>query len=229
MKHIRILALSLILTAAFAGLSSCEDSDQKAISNAQACLDKANSKTTADACIAQLGTLRSAEAYSIICSAHFIAQGFTTIRFVGAYNALSASGTGTNPMAAALALMSFDATGGADGSTQTLTDCKASNVQSLIQLSVLAQMATLIGSTIPGGEPATGYTPAQIATAIATYSGDPTALGNTAITAGQVYCATGSSYTTSSVCKTLSTAIGSSTSPAAIGTALLAQLQIANP
>ena len=229
MKHIRILSLSLILLAAFAGLSSCEDSDQKTLSNAQACLDQANSKTAANACVAQLGTLRSAEAYSIICSAHFIAQGFTTTRFVSAYNALSASGTGTNPTAAALAVMSFDATTGTDGSTQTFTDCKASNVQSLIQLSVLAQMATLIGSTIPGGQPATGYTPAQIATAIASYSGDPTALGNTAITAGQVYCAAGSSYTTSSVCTTLNAAIGSNTNPAAIGTALLAQLQIANP
>ncbi len=233
MKHIRLLSLFLIFIPSFFALTSCESSDETTLSSAQSCLDQAN-QSTANACVAQLGTLRSAEAYSIICSAHFVSQGFTTTRFVSAYNALSTSGSGTNPTATAMSVMAFDQVSGANGSAQTLSDCQASNVHSLIQLAVLAQLATLVGSTIPPGSysSTSGYTPAQIATAITNFvanGGSPASLGTTAVTAGQVYCAAGSSFATSSVCTTLNGAITNKTDPTAIGNALLAQLQIANP
>ena len=212
-------------------LTSCESSDQTILSQAQACLDHANSPSSANVCVAQLGSLRTPDAYLIICSAHFIAQGFTTPRFVSAYNALNTSKSGSNSTASSLAFMAFNSTTGTDGSAQTLIDCQASNVKSLVQLSVLTQMATLVASAagLAGSySQTTGYTSAQITAAIASYPTDAASqasLGSTAIAANAAYCAPGSSFLTSSVCTTLTVALGSSTDPATIGAALIAQLK----
>ena len=223
----------LFLASALALFSSCENSDQTTLSSAQACLDQANSATTASACVTQLGSLRTPEAYLIICSAHFIAQGFNTARFASAYNALTGSASGTNSTAQSMSFMAFSATTGSHGSVQTLSDCQASNVKSLTRLAVLAQMATLVGSVAAGlgstYDPNTGYTPAQITAALAAFGtsgGDAATLGSTAVTASAVYCAAGSSFQTSSVCTTLGAALAAGTTPTAIGTALITQLQI---
>ncbi len=223
----------LFLFSSLALFSSCESSDETTLSNAQSCLDHANTSTSANACVAQLGTLRSPEAYMIICSAHFIAQGFSTTRFVNAYNALTSSASGTNSTAQSMAFMAFSSTTGTDGSVQTLTDCQASNSQSLTRLAVLAQMATLVGTVAASlgsqYDPNAGYTPAQVTAALAAFgtspSADPATLGSTAITANQSYCAAGSSYQTSSMCTTLNAAIAGGGTPTQIGNALITQLQ----
>lgn len=224
----------VFLVSAVSLFSGCENSDETTLSSAQSCLDQANSKATANACVAQLGALRTPEAYLIICSAHFIAQGFSTSRFVNAYNALTSSATGSNSTAQSMAFMSFDKTTGNDGSVQTLSDCQASNVQSLTRLAVLAQMATIVGSVAASlgstYDPNAGYTPAQLTAALAAFgtspAADPATLGATAITANQSYCAAGSAYQTSSVCTTLAAAIAGGSTPTQIGSALITQLQI---
>ncbi len=233
MKYNGLVSLVFVLIA-LALFSSCENSDQTSLSAAQSCLDHANSKATANACVAQLGALRTPEAYLVICSAHFIAQGFTTTRFVSAYNALTASSSGTNATAQSMSFMAFNNTTGSDGSIQTLSDCQSSNVKSLARLAVLAQMATLVGTVAASlgssYDPNAGYTPAQITAALAAFgtspAADPATLGSTAITASQVYCAAGSSFQTSSVCTTLNAALAGGSTPTAIGTALIAQLQV---
>ena len=225
--------LAIVLMFSLVLFSSCESSDQTTLSTAQACLDHASSKVSANACVAQLGTLRTTDAYMIICSAHFIAQGFSTARFVNAYNAMTSSASGTNATAQSMAFMSFNSTTGTDGSVQTLSDCQASNVQSLTRLAVLAQMATVIGTVAASlgstYDPNAGYTSAQLTAALAAFgtspSADPATLGSTAITANQSYCASGSSYQTSNVCTTLNAAISAGGSPTQIGNALITQLQ----
>lgn len=239
MKNIKNMNLTsflsmLFISFALTTLSSCENSDQTSLSSAQACLDHANSSAAANVCVAQLGALRTPEAYLIICSAHFIAQGFSTTRFVSAYNALTSKTTGTNATAQSMAFMAFSNTTGKDGSVQTLSDCQASNVKSLVRLAVLTQMATILGTVASSlgstYDPNVGYTPAQITAALAAFGTSPAAdaatLGSTAITAGASYCAAGSSFQTSSVCTTLNTAIAGGSTPAAIGAALIVQLQV---
>lgn len=229
----KILLSIVTLVLALAVLSSCENTDQTAVSQAQACLDKATTGPAASSCVALLGSLQSPDAYLIKCSAHFISQGFTTARFVTAYNALTSTKAGTNATAASMSFMSFSATAGADGSLATLADCQKSNVPSLNRLAVLTQLATTLAevakSLAPGlaYDPAAGFPPAAIANAIANFTtggGDPATLGTTAIAANLAYCATGSSFQTSSICTTLGASVSSGATPAAIGTALLAQL-----
>ncbi len=227
-----LLSFAFLLLA-FAALSSCENTDQTSVSQAQACLDQASTAAQANTCVALLGSLQSPDAYLIRCSAHFISQGFTTARFVTAYNALTSTKTGTNATAASMSFMAFKSSAGADGSLITVSDCQKSNVQSLNRLAVLAQLATTIAEVAknlaPGltYDPATGFPPTAIANAIANFnsgSGDPASLGTTAIAANTAYCATGSSFQTSSICTTLGAAVAGGATPTAIGNALLAQL-----
>ncbi len=231
MKSFLSLAF-LIVTAAF--FSSCENTDQTSVSQAQACLDQATTSATAKSCVAILGSLQTSDAYLIRCSAHFISQGFTTPRFVLAYNALTATKSGTNATATSMSFLSFNATSGSDGSLATLGDCQKSNVQSLNRLAVLAHLATTIAEvakTLTPGlvyDPNAGFPASAITNAINNFNaggGDPATLGTTAIAASSAYCADGSSFQTSSVCTTLTGAITPGASAATIGAALLAQLK----
>jgi hypothetical protein len=232
--HMKSLLSIALLFIAVALISSCENTDQTSVSQAQACLDQATTPTAASSCVTILGSLQSADAYLIRCSAHFISQGFTTPRFVLAYNALTATKSGSNATATSMSFLSFKSTAGTDGSLVTLGDCQKSNVQSLNRLAVLAHLATTIAevakSLTPGivYDPNSGFPASAITNAINNFNaggGDPAGLGTTAIAASAAYCADGSSFQTSSVCTTLTGAITPGASAATIGAALLAQLK----
>lgn len=226
----KLITLCFCLLA-LAGLSSCESDDQTTISAAQSCLDKATSSTVSS-CVTMLGSLTSQDAYLIRCSAHYIKQGFTTTRFVNAYNLLkSNSGSSSNALSSSLSFMSFNSLTGTDGANQAVTDCQNANVKSMYRLAVLTQMATIITSSAnlaSSYDPNSGYTSAQVTSAITNFvsnGGDPTTLGNTAIAANQAYCSTGSSFSGTSVCTTLSAAVSGGQSASQIGSSLLSQLQ----
>lgn len=233
-------ALSLSTLAAISVLSAgCENEDERQVFAAQDCLDNARDADQADVCVAKVESLTSPESYLIRCSAHFIAQGFTGSRAADAFQGLkNNTGSGTDPMAVAMAYLVFAKDLPSHTADLALSDCKASGVNSMVQLATMSKLATFVadpsGSGISGGlfDPSSSnFDVSQISTAISNLVSENDAtknetIGNLATTANQTYCAEGSPQKNTEICTNLEASIAAGNGDAAtIGRSLLEQLQ----
>ena len=222
-----ILRIALVCSFALP-FAACEPDQDRAVADAQSCIDSAVA-ATAPTCVAMVAGIESSAAYAIRCSAHYIVNGVTGARFAGAFQSIKDNSSTTSPLTAAFGYLSFSATSGADGSDQTLADCQKSEVPSLARIALLTSTATLLrtatGATVaPAADGSIDA--AQMKTIIQQFSGSPSALGNLAIQVNSSFCAAGSSLESNKVCTDLSGAIQAGAGdPSTIGTQLLTLLQ----
>jgi hypothetical protein len=192
-------------------LSGCETPEDLQIADAQACLDQANTEAQANVCMDKVSSLHSQEADLIRCSAHFVAQNFTTAKMTSAFASINDSSQTGNGTAALMAYMVFDDAKTRHTSTITQTDCGNSGVEGLQQLSKVVAAATKIVASGGAGfdftNPVTSIQTnidAMIATGTPT---DKAALGALAVSLNSSFCSGSSSYGSSDVCTTLAAAI----------------------
>src|SRR5690606_32332298 len=128
----------LVIAALVMGLmlSACGNEEISDIAEAQNCLDKAT-PATAQSCLSHVSG-ESSQAYMIRCSVRFIMAGFTTSRYVDAFEYISETSNG-DASVAALAIFKFNSRPDMDA---TITDCNKSGSLGMIQLATIADMAT---------------------------------------------------------------------------------------
>jgi hypothetical protein len=239
MKSNTALASFLVVVAVFFQVG-CENSDEKAIANAQSCLDQARTSDDANRCFALVQDMDSASANLIKCSARYIQQGFTGARFASAFEQLkdNPSGGSSDAMTSTLSFLSFSSPAAA---TETYGFCEKSGLKSLIRLSVMSRMATTIISAAQQisapGCPALGQVPdgsTNMATCLSNLASNGTPailddkeqLGQIAVIAKDAYCGEGSSFNNTDICNNLNQAIqAGGGDPTAIANQLLNLLQ----
>jgi hypothetical protein len=229
---------SILLVVLFF-IISCAEKENDKIGDAQFCLDNLTdySATNVNACTVGMQGLESKDAYMVRCSANFIIEGFADPnKFLTAINQLSSAGN-TNPTMAMMGLLTFKSKGTDAASitankafaAETFEYCKLSGSAGSILMSSFVNMATTIAGASAAAaalfEPGHTITQAEMQAAVTDLEGQSDGvLGSTAQVAYQTSCANGDP-SNAQLCATLSTAIGSSTDPDAIGAALRAQFQ----
>ena len=224
------LCLLLILPLIFTNIA-CETEEDNKIAQAQACLDNAI-PSTASNCTTFITGLTSTDSYAIRCAADFIAGGLTSARIISAVGQMQDKSGGTDP---ALTLMGIVAFGSSAAATQAYDDCSKSGSSSFLFFASAAQMGTMIGSANGGSVISTiaaGGTPsqAQIDAALADAISNPNptnnaVIGNVVTNLASTECVNPSDAQ-KKVCDAVNAAIASNPgNAAAIGAALLAQLQ----
>lgn len=170
-------------------LSGCNDKEDNAIAQAQACLNAVPqaSPSNANACMAYVTNYSSQRALAMKCSISFFSGGLTETKVFNAYRALKDSPS--NKEAIFIATLGLTPSAAQAASTY----CNASQIKGYIYLAQLSVMGSSIASVIGGYDPLSGVAPTQteIQNAITTCTGggcDDTAIGNAAITLNSVYC-----------------------------------------
>jgi hypothetical protein len=209
MKKLLLIPFALAISAC-----EIENAEDRQIASAISCMDQAHTQADADVCMAKVDGLNSERAYSVRCSAHFIAQGLTGDRLGQAFQQLQQNpgGGGTQSSALAAYLVFRNLTN--HTSDITLNDCTLSGSVGAKGLASMAHVATKIASFSSGGgggiTPGTNLDPASVSfdrTAIVTeltnlknqvQANNPaatptvTAIGQAAVAAQQAYCSEGS-------------------------------------
>lgn len=224
MLRTQILVSGLLVAATV--LTACETSEDKAISAAQSCLDNATVSTQADACLAMVSGLDTAQANVIKCSAMYIKKGFTSTKFANAFDQLKANPNGTggqavDGMGTATSTLAFTGSGATADADTTLGYCTKSGSLSMQRLATLTKLGTYVlsigsgagvasCSTCTSGGTCDSATMASCLTGLQGSTGtDKTAIGTIAIGAQTSYCGAGSSYANTEVCTNLNNAIAS--------------------
>lgn len=143
------LVLGLSLIGVFA-LSSCEESDDNKIAQAQECLNKlSDTSPSADiqACMDKVSGIETEQAYGILCSGSFLKGGLTTNKIVTAFD-----NADTQPAAQKEAKLieglSLTSTAVAD---QAYENCAKTNTPGLIYIASLVKIGTFINVLGTGG------------------------------------------------------------------------------
>lgn len=165
-------------------LYGCETSEDRAIMNAQKCLNNLSSAPTppeVDICIAMLGSLDTGQANNIKCGAYFLRGGLHNSKIADAFTAFKEKPTGQKE-AALIGLLALNTRADAD---LAFNFCKKSNSPGLMYIAGLARMGTIMKLAYPGQTD-----PEQIVNDCKTDSSgcDPEAIGEMAILVESQYC-----------------------------------------
>ncbi len=210
-----LLALALV---------GCEKGDEDRVAKAQNCLDT-STQATVSSCETIVEGVSGAGAALIRCSAKFIYQGFTGTRFAQAFTNLKSPTAGQN---ATLAMMSYlvftvGATDAArrTAASQAVSACTQSGLPGMIMFanfaSAATEIATNVGLTI---DPANPPSSAALQAALASYAGDPAALGTSILAISSVYCSGDSSTKDVTFCAAVNEAAAEN-GATAVGTKIL--------
>lgn len=228
-----------LLFAAFLSLSAltgCESAEDRAIAAGQHCLDSATDEARATQCIREVEGYESSAAYLIRCSANFVAQGFTTQRFIDAFQAMEdGSGSSADQTSLLFSYFVFPNSSPLHSAETTYLNCQKSGLKSIIQLASTVRMATVLAKGIGGGTiPANlnpndpNFDPQDFVDSVQNLDPntvDKEALGAAAKVATENYCSPGSTYEKESICESLNEAVASSTDLASLGEELIRVLQ----
>jgi hypothetical protein len=232
----RNLAL-LAIIGALPGLTGCENADDKSIAQAQQCLNNAN-PSTATACSQLIANLATPEAYMVRCSVDFLSQGFTSNRYISAFqNINNNSGSSVQrPALEAIGYLNFpDSTSVA----QALSDCSAAGSSSLRRIAELAQISTtLAAASYSSASPSTSVTTAQsditteygsALTCVSNNSATAISTGTEAVVLYNDFCASSTPFQNSDICAVFSTLfsgglLSTSSPPVDIGCAFMGAL-----
>ncbi len=220
--RLSLATAALVMMTTFSG---CEDDQKLALAKAEKCLNTATS-ATAMGCVSASALGESEKAYSLRCSARYIANGFTGTKLGQAFSTIKTNVPGADPMITALAVMAFTSEAEANAAE---SECQKSKVLSMMRFSRMSLLATQIGS-FGGATISDGMTSGEVDAAILSLQGALTgpeaeAISATIVSAATDYCENGSSFEATQVCVNLETALASGTTPAAIVQALLSELQ----
>ena len=224
-----LIALSA-LTMGLVFLAGCEQEEDRKLWAAQQCLDNATTGAQAEVCANMVSGMTTDASYLIRCSAHYIYNGLTSAKLASAFQNLKDNpSSGNNSTITVMKYMVFSSKSGAHGSTQTLTDCTLSKASSFLRFATITafatELATGAGVNLSNID---SLTEQDIKNALSNYpNASNSTLGTLALQVNSAYCATGSSFINTDVCKSLSTAT-SSTDPATVGAAIRTALQ-SNP
>lgn len=192
--------------------TACESDEDRAVSQAQECLNR-STQATASACASYVEGHSSEKAYAIRCSIDFIVEGFSDpTKLTNAVTAMS-SNSSSSPMLGLLGQIAFDTEAAAN---QAFSDCSLSGSDGMKVLAAFVKMATTLNTAVSGAGEA--KTPEQLADAIQnlTEAGDES-LGLAAIAAEEVYCSAGSSTYDSQPCQDMRAATTNNSDPATVG------------
>ncbi|MCB9025071.1 MAG: hypothetical protein H6625_02030 [Bdellovibrionaceae bacterium] len=242
MQGLTFLILIGLMTLNF-GCSN--NSDQKKLGEAQACLDKVpqSDPTSAASCYSYISSVNSPQADSLRCAIGFLTGGVTTSKLVDAVKQISDGGSSEEVFISILVFNGIDpdnTTANATG-TQALANvnrtaayCNASGVKGLMYLGNFAVAGTALVKSFMNAsgdsfwrDPKTTDFQAQIAGGLSdcadgTKVCDPTDVGNAILVLGDSYCATKKD---DQQCQQVQEAINNGGgSPENIGTAFYQQL-----
>lgn len=224
--------------SACAALVSCGKKDADKVGEAQLCLDKAT-QATAASCKAMVEGIETTGAYSILCSANFITEGFTEAsRFKQAFD--SFDNNSSNNTESFMSVLTFKSQASMDlnatFATETNSYCAKSGSKGLMFLGTMATTATTfaqVAYNLTAGASGTAPTAQQINDALTDLKNNPSSGSNPA-TISAVGTVIASTYTTScqtgsdanqSMCDQLNTALAGvdMNDPAAVGAAVISQ------
>lgn len=242
--------LKLILCVVFAShLIACsEDTEQKKLGEAQACLDRIpqNNPISAQTCMSYISGLDSKKADAIRCSIGFLAGGITTTRLVQAVKQID---EGQDAEATFVSLLLFNGINPNDTSatathTQAMTNvtttvnyCNRSEVKGLMYLGNFAVVGTaLIAAVLTGSNDAFWRDPqptdiqsevdgAVTACTTTPENCNPETVGAAIIALGDSYCKSGDAANDSQCLKVKEAIAAGGGDPAAIGAEFFRQLQ----
>jgi hypothetical protein len=208
-----MLKISKLIFFIFMALTtlSCEDSEQKKLGEAQACLDRVpqNSPSSAIKCYSYIQDVDTPTANALRCSIGFLAAGISTTKIVDAVKRI---GSGTNSEEVFISLLVFngidpadtdaDATGvqAIENVTNTVSHCNDSGVKGLMYLGNFAVAGTaLIQAIKPDPDTAFWSNPVfvdvdnEVETAVNNCATtpencNPAAVGSAILTLGESYC-----------------------------------------
>jgi hypothetical protein len=191
-------------------VSGCNESDNNALSLAQACLDQVPSSNPSSAtqCMAPIVDLDSQQANILKCSIQFVAGGLTTPKVAAAYLALQNSATNKE----ALFITTLALTP-ASYAQSAAAYCNRTGVAGDIYIAQLSVIGSSLATVIPGYDPTTNTPPtnAQIGAALTTCIAggcDNATIGSSVLTVGNSYCKTASAD--ADVCAKITQSIGAS-------------------
>lgn len=199
------LAILTLLTAA------CESDEDRAVSQAQECLNR-STQATVNSCASYVEGFSSEKAYAIRCSINFIAEGFSDpTKLTNAVNAMNDSSGSSSPMLGLLGQISFTSEAAAN---QAFSNCSLSGSDGMKVLAAFVKMATTLNMAVGGAGAA--KTPEDLAAAIQSNAGDAS-LGAAVLAAESVYCKEGSSTYDSQPCQDMRAATANNSDPTAVG------------
>lgn len=244
----KITKLSFILLLSLNIISCSEDTEQKKLGEAQACLDRIpqDNPISAQTCMSYVAGLDSKKADAIRCSIGFLAGGITTTRLVQAVKQIN---EGQDSEATFVSLLLFNGINPNDVSanathTQALTNvtntvnyCNRSEVKGLMYLGNFAVVGTaLIAAVLTGSNDAFWRNPqptdiqSEVDGAVAACTTtpencNPETVGAAIIALGDSYCKSGDAAGDAQCLKVKEAIAAGGGDPAAIGAEFFRQLQ----
>jgi hypothetical protein len=223
-----------ILAASSIVVFGCAETDDDKIGDAQFCMDdipvsglSVTQRTSrVNECVSKLGTLQSAKASMIRCSANFLIEGFgDPERIMQAFDAISSgSQSGSSGTVAMMNQLKFSSQATAQDNSafaeETVQYCKEAGNPGYILVSSFSRIATTLSESadiLADGQ----LTPTEISN-LATQT--PEVIGQTAEIAYQTSCS-GNQPSNDQLCTELGAAMASGATSTEIGQALLSAWQ----
>jgi hypothetical protein len=219
---LKTLAMIGLMTGLLVGTLACETADDDTFFRAQACLDKATDKASADACSAMVAGKSGTKAAIIQCSAIFIGQGFTTTssKFIDAFKQLDNPPAGVDPTVAMASYMVFTAEANAGlnlaAAESAFTICQATELPGMIMFAGIARLGTQLSQLAAGGDAATTMPQDPAALAGAVTAMPDAAAGQIAKSVGNNYCKD-TSTSSAEFCDQFNQAVAAGSTDAEIG------------